>query len=236
MHIALVDPEISREKLRREMRRWKATSLYQERGWLLLRYDEEQLVIELAFLAKLSITTGATPLPSVVCAVRLTYENYDLWAPSLTFIDVFSREPTNPHVRAFQGTPTGPRDVLIDGHPETHRPFLCVPGIREYHSHPQHTGDSWLLYRERGDGSISTICDRLWRFMVRNVLGLRVVVQCLPQFPLQAQLSVLLSQGDVESSMVTLEPPQDIRAVESISRAEKLAHVASDSQNLTEVT
>jgi len=26
-------------------------------------------------------------------------------------------------------------------------PFLCLPGIREYHENPAHTGDSWLLHR-----------------------------------------------------------------------------------------
>lgn len=198
MLAALVDREISQQKLRREFERWKATSLHQERGWILLQYDEERLLVELAFLAKVSINAGAGPLPVVVCAVRLTYENYDLWAPSLTFIDIFSRQATKPHVRAFQGTPAGPRDVLIDAHPETEQPFLCVPGIREYHTHPQHTGDSWLLYRERGDGSISTICERLWRFMARNVIGLKLQLQGLPTWPLQAQLNISLTQGDID--------------------------------------
>lgn len=198
MAASFVDREISREKLHREMERWKANSLHQERGWILLGYDEERLLVELAFLAKVAINAGAGPLPVVVCAVRLSYDNYDVWAPSLTFIDVFNRQPARPHVRAIQGTPTGPRDVLIDTHPDTDQPFLCVPGIREYHTHPQHTGDSWLLYRERGEGSISTICDRLWHYMSRNVLGLKLQMQGLPTWPLQAQLSISLAQGDVD--------------------------------------
>lgn len=195
----LVDPEISRQKLRGDVERWQANALHRKRGWILLQYSEEQLCVELAFLARVSINSGSGPLPIVVCAVRLTYENYDLWAPSLTFIDAFTRDPAMPHVRAFKGTPLGHRDLLINGHPDTGRPFLCVPGVREYHTHPQHTGDNWLLYRERGDGTISTICDRLWRFMARNVIGVRLQVQTLPTWPLQAQIQITLSQGDIDA-------------------------------------
>lgn len=197
----LVDPEISRQKLRREVERWKTRGPHLERGWLLLRYDENLLTLELAFAARVSINVGSAPLPVLVCGVRLTYENYDLWPPSLAFIDPLTRDPSRPHVRAFQGTPSGPRDVLIDVHPETQQPFLCVPGIREYHSHPQHTGDDWLLYRDRGDGSVSTICDRVWRFMARNVIGIKLQLQGLPTWPPQAQLSITLAQGDIDVLM-----------------------------------
>src|SRR3982750_2903125 len=107
MIAALLDPEISRAKLRRELELWKANAPHQARGWLLLGYDEERLQVEIGFLAKISTTSGVAPLPIMVCAVRITYENYDLWAPSVTFIDVFTKEPTKPPVRAIQTTPLG---------------------------------------------------------------------------------------------------------------------------------
>jgi hypothetical protein len=193
----IVDPDVSRRKVQREVDFWKANSRHQERGWLLLNYDEIVPSMEIAFLAKIATNAGSAFLPVIVCAIRLTYENYDLWPPSLTFIDMFSRLPSKPHVRAFLSTPEGPRDVLIDGHPLTNQPFLCLPGIREYHSHPQHTGDDWLLHRSAREGSVSTICDRIWRLMARNVLGLGVSIQALPVWPLQAQLSIQLGQGDI---------------------------------------
>ena len=198
MLATLVDPRISREKLVREVDSWKANSLHAERGWLLLSFDEDRLLVELAFLARLTISAGSAPLPVVACAIRLSYDNYDLWAPSLTFIDALTRQPTKPPVRAFQPTPTGPLDVLIDAHPATSRPFLCLPGIREYHTHPQHTGDDWLLHRELKEGSISTICDRVWRYMARNIIGLTVQIQALPTWPLQAQLNISLGQGEID--------------------------------------
>ena len=36
-------------------------------------------------------------------------------------------------------------------------PFLCIRGVREYHRHPAHTGDAWLLHRGRGEGTLAAI-------------------------------------------------------------------------------
>lgn len=211
----LVEPGISREKFMRELDLWERNALHRERGWVLLGVDPEALIVELAFLAKISTSAGSAPLPVVACAVRLSYDNYDLLPPSLTFIDAITRLPLQrTHVRALQigvlgggaavvgnaGAAPGMevRDVLIDGHPETKLPFLCLAGIREYHTHPQHTGDSWLLHRHLGEGSLSTICDRIWRYMVKTVIGLEVNVQVLPFFPMRGKLVVSLAQGEFQ--------------------------------------
>ncbi|MHB1863805.1 MAG: putative metal-binding protein [Gemmatimonadaceae bacterium] len=201
MSSALVDPVVSRRKLHRDYERWKAHSQHAERGWVLLDYNEDALMVELAFLTRASISSGSVPLAVVACAVRLSYDNYDIWPPSLTFIDAIGRLPIAlPHVQALQPGPTGPKNVLIAAHPETGLPFLCVPGIREYHTHPQHSGDSWLLYRSRGEGSLSTVCDRIWHYMARNVFGFTIQIQALPQWPLRAQFVLALAQGEVQGA------------------------------------
>jgi hypothetical protein len=196
--ISVVDREVTVTKFRRELEAWKLNDDAPRRGWLLLSETESVPAVEVAFLAKLSVSASSS-LPAVVCAVRLEYDNYDLMPPSLTFIDVFTRQPTRPHVRAILGTPDGPRDVLIDGHPTTGQPFLCLPGIREYHTHPQHTGDDWLLHRPTRAGAMWTICDRVWRLMVRNVVGINMAVQAFPVMPLRAQVALQLAQGDVDA-------------------------------------
>ena len=71
-------------------------------------------------------------------------------------------------------------NLVIDSHPVTNRPFFCIPGIRQYHDHPQHSGDSWLLHRAAGEGTLATICDRIWRAMARNVLGIHLELGMLP--------------------------------------------------------
>jgi hypothetical protein len=194
----LVDLRVTRRKFERELAHWRAHAPHQERGWLLLDCDPQVPSVEIAFLAPIAISSGF--LPAAACAIRLTYENYDLWPPSLTFIDALTRQPTMPHVRAYQPGPQGPRDAVVNGHPHTGLPFLCLRGIREYHWHPQHSGDDWLLYRSVGEGTMTTICDRVWQFMVQNIVGLNVVIQALPTMPFGAQLRVSLAQGDVEAS------------------------------------
>lgn len=41
----------------------------------------------------------------------------------------------------------GARPLVIQEHPLTHRPFICLPGIREYHSHYEHHDNHWDLHR-----------------------------------------------------------------------------------------
>lgn len=197
MSATLVDAEVTRQKFREEFALWKAHGDLARRGWLVLSENLAEPSLELALLARVA-TTSMGFLPVAVCAMRLRYDNYDLWPPSLTFVDVFTREPSRPQVRAFLSTPEGPRDVLIDGHPLTQQPFLCLPGIREYHSHPQHTGDDWLLHRPSKEGNISTIAERVWRMMARNVVGLGFSVLALPVFPLRAQVTIQVAQGEME--------------------------------------
>jgi hypothetical protein len=42
----------------------------------------------------------------------------------------------------------GNQGIVRQGHPDVDRPFFCRPGLREYHSHPQHEDEPWDAYRE----------------------------------------------------------------------------------------
>ena len=50
---------------------------------------------------------------------------------------------------------------LLQSH-QNEPPFFCIAGIKEYHDHPAHTGDSWLLHRKKGEGSLGFILDQLY--------------------------------------------------------------------------
>ncbi len=206
--------EISRAKLAREIDAWRQQEqAVRARGWFLIRADPDALVVEVAFAAGLASMTSLTPLPVVVACVRLLYDNYDVWPPSLTFINAFTGEPAPPSARALVLTDQGFRNVLLDQHPRTGLPFLCVPGTREYHTHPQHTGDAWLLHRNEREGSIVTISDRIWHTMVRNVTGFRVTTQVLPH-PYGVQVDARIEQGDADRLRAVfskLGPPIAIR-------------------------
>lgn len=189
----VVDPEVTRLKLQRELELWgENQETYRRRGWLLL--GRRELDVDIGFLGRLPI--GAQAVPAMTACVRVDFTNYDLWPPSVEFINPFTGEYAPPPVQALVDSDEGPRDLVVHSHPETNRPFFCVPGIREYHEHPQHDGDSWLLHRATGEGCLATICDRIWRAMARSLLGIHVELQTLPG-QLKLQLRVANAPGDV---------------------------------------
>lgn len=189
----LVPHSVSQAKLEVELADWRTNEdLYRRRGWLLLNADG--LDVSVAFVAKVAV--GEMQLPVVTAAITLRYDNYDLWPPSLTFIDAMTGQPAIPQVAALDRLDNGEvRNVLL-GHPTSQQPFLCLPGLREYHEHPQHNGDDWLLHRNAGEGRLAVVCDRVWRRMARNVMGLSVTLQSLPG--VGTQLAIGLMQGDVD--------------------------------------
>src|SRR5439155_19241848 len=92
---------------------------------------------------------------------------YDLDAPVLDFLDPWPDAPLqyNTMFRALQFEQDRQAHiVLLDEHPTTHRPFLCLRGIREYHEHPQHSGDEWLLYRN--SMNMFSIVLAVWRVSI----------------------------------------------------------------------
>jgi hypothetical protein len=171
-----VEPEVSRAKLQRELEAWNAqTDLYRRRGWVMLRH--QGLMVEVAFVAPVAFPTGSV-VPVVTACIRLDYTNYDLKPPSLRFIDVWTGEPAAPPVQPSQLSSTGELQNLMPGpHPHTGLPFLCLPGLLEYHTHPQHSGDLWLAgHRAHGAGRLAVVCERVWQAMGRH-LGLAVQLQ-----------------------------------------------------------
>jgi hypothetical protein len=82
--------------------------------------------------------------------VRFDLSDYDQAPPSVEFRDPWTNEllKYEEMFRAHEYEKgRGPHVVLLDVHPKTGKPFLCIRGVREYHEHPQHSGDEWLIYR-----------------------------------------------------------------------------------------
>jgi Predicted metal binding domain len=195
--VIVVDPEVTRLKFERELERWRENEeAYRRRGWQLL--GQEDVHVDIGFLGRLPLVQQMVIV--MTACVRVDFTNYDLWPPSVEFIDPYTGEHANPPVQALVDSEEGARDLVVQGYPETKRPFFCVAGIREYHEHPQHSGDSWLLHRHTGEGSLATICDRIWRAMARNVLGIHVEVQTTPG-RVQIEARVVNAPGDVAPNL-----------------------------------
>jgi len=112
----------------------------------------------------------AVEIPSLAARAfkaRLDLTGYDLQPPSLEFRDFWTDNKLE-YATMFRALEYEKERkahvVLLDDHPITHKPFLCIRGIREYHEHPQHSGDDWLLYRQQM--SLFSILMSLWRVTV----------------------------------------------------------------------
>jgi Predicted metal binding domain len=121
--------------------------------------------------AKMQFLT-AIDIPSLAArafGVKISLEDFDQRAPSVVFCDPFTWEEL-PYEKLHRGNHIGDNgtafNVILGGHPLTKKPFLCMRGIREYHEHPQHTGDDWMQYRKHV-GLFSTL-DTIWKTCVLN--------------------------------------------------------------------
>ena len=72
---------------------------------------------------------------------RFACERFDAEPPSVSMLD----PETHEELPIERWTP----GVAHSIHPGTNRPFVCLQGIAEYHSHPSHLGDTWDRYRFR---------------------------------------------------------------------------------------
>jgi hypothetical protein len=172
----VVDPGVSQAKFDREVAAYRdLEATYRKRGWLLLEAKFPEVFV--AFAA-----TKLKPAP-IVAAVILDFTDYDLQPPSVHFVDPFTREKLLFSNVGFQmlrrpQMPGVPPEIiatmiqqgaiqlssLVQANRLDDYPFLCLPGIREYHDNPAHTGDSWLLHRGSGEGSLAFILEKIWTY------------------------------------------------------------------------
>ena len=142
-----MDPQVSRRKFENQVAQFDtyAVAAFAEmRGWqpkraqyptlaVLMRHHRSEREIEFRFLC----------------------DDWDDLPPSLALNDpVTGREL--PYAE-------WPKEVWSIGnnHPVTGKPFLCLPGIREYHTHHSHRNDAWSGYRQRGTFHLHEIVDRV---------------------------------------------------------------------------
>lgn len=177
-HPLLVPVEVSRAKLERELDQWqRVRDSYRRRGYLIL--DRDDLTIDVGFFTAVPATT---PFQALVAVARISFDNYDLWAPSVRFVDIAGVADAPPLIPALeQGHDGQLRSIVLQDHPVANRMFVCAAGVREYHDHPQHSGDLWLLHRATGEGRLAAICERLWRAFSLLAMGVQVSTVFVPK-------------------------------------------------------
>ena len=108
---------------------------------------------------------------------KISLADYDQRAPSVIFCDPFNWDEI-PYGKLFRGHHIDDKgqsfNVTLGNHPLTKKPFLCMRGIREYHEHPQHSGDDWMQYREHY-GLFSTI-QTIWKTCIQGAIP-NIIIQ-----------------------------------------------------------
>ena len=173
----IVDTEVSKIKFERELNQFMSNAAYnRERGVILISASFPDIV--LAFTA-----ANAHPRVIIFC-VRINFTNYDLEAPSVEFVDVLTGTPVSvtdllchmPRKVGREQQDQQPVNItlgppLIQAHPPHMKPFLCLPGVREYHNHPAHSNDPWLTHRGMGEGTLGFLIDQLHKYGTDPIVG-----------------------------------------------------------------
>lgn len=130
--------------------------------------------------ALVGFVTMKTKPRAVAFGALFDFTNYDLWPPSVRIVDPFTEIPyranelptllwrRTPDGQVGEPVQIGPNEFVIANRLmqwwEGETPFVCLPGIREYHENPAHSGDSWFLHRNNGEAALYNILEKLWRY------------------------------------------------------------------------
>lgn len=195
-----VDPAVSMAKFRREVGRLRrGLPDYSGFGWWLRKAVFP--IVEIGFVA-----VNASP-PLVLVIARFDFTDYDAKPLSVTFHDaktgaILPKERMHTKLEKLQiidAAALGAGDVaaapgqvnverveLIQGVPGQPA-FLCLPGVRQYHDNPAHSGDPWELRRTAGEGSLLQLAHKICQYGVTPVHGVEIVTNLRPAFQLELQ-------------------------------------------------
>ena len=79
-------------------------------------------------------------------------------------------------IRILIGGPALQGDIqpLMQFHSPEELPFLCIPGVKEYHDHPGHSGDPWEIHRPSGEGRLVQLLEVISKYGLEPVSGLNI--------------------------------------------------------------
>lgn len=87
--------------------------------------------------------------------LRLACDDWNDLPPSISLLDSAGSQLTR--------GPTDPKGVFNNSaHPSTGRPFICMRGSREYHTHSSHVNDLWAPLRSDPRYTLFNIVGQIW--------------------------------------------------------------------------
>lgn len=175
------DPAVSEAKFDGEIGEFlEMRQTYERRGWFLI---EARFPIVFLLLAAPQVTP-----PAILCGIEFDYTNYDAEPPAVRLVEPFTRVPylakdlpttlnraMPPQAIPVAGLPAGLQmrgvQPLMQFHGPDEVPFLCIAGVREYHNHPGHSGDDWMLHRVSGAGRLVRLLEVVDKYGLQPMRG-----------------------------------------------------------------
>lgn len=136
--------ELVSRQLFEEGLRGLTADLTKERGWTI--HTAAFPTVDVSFAAP-----GRQPIRA-----RFVWDGWDAQPPSVEWLT-----PDGAYLTALPSSPRG--QLNSSAHDTTGRPFVCMVGVREYHTHPSHRGDLWDNYRGRAGYDLGGIITQVWR-------------------------------------------------------------------------
>lgn len=88
--------------------------------------------------------------------IRMVCDNWNELPPSIELLDMDGK-----YLASIRRDPAG---VFNDSaHARTGRPFICMVGSREYHTHESHLNDHWANHSQRSGYDLGGILTQVWR-------------------------------------------------------------------------
>jgi hypothetical protein len=171
----VIDPLVSRGKFDQALEQFRGTERMQRaRGIFLVQafFPDMEFLFSIPRLKPLT----------VLFSVKINFDNYDLEPLSIRFTDPLTGEnlpvATVPMLRKIEHLDRPPEFQPLVQKDATGLPFICMPGTREYHVHPAHTGDAWLRHRSiAGEGTLGFILDKLYEYGIVPVTAFQGAFQ-----------------------------------------------------------
>jgi hypothetical protein len=184
----VVDPIVSRRKFADELEQFRGANRVQRgRGIFLL----QAVFPDMDFLFTIPQLSPLT----VLFSVRINFDNYDLEPLSVRFTHPLTGEylllASVPLYRKIEHPDRPPELQPLVQKDATGLPFICMPGIREYHAHPAHTGDAWLRHRGiAGEGTLGFVLDKLYDYGIVPVTAFQGMFQA-PALSISLDLNLI---------------------------------------------
>ena len=167
-----VDPIVTQKKYFDELKKFnQIEEHYRNSGVILVKETYPNLYFEFA-------APSLNPIP-ILFAVQINFANYDVEPLSVKFVHPLTLQP----VLINEIATKLPRKISGNSHQflmqaqNDQIPFFCIPGVREYHKHTFHSGDSWFLHRGRGgEGSLCFLLDNLQLYGISAVNSFTIQV------------------------------------------------------------